>query len=258
MELLLKKKMENIGNNFLFVITLVILTGIVEIVVRVKEIPKYILPAPSAVLKTMWESKEILWEHTLTTLFEAVFGFLLSVILVFFIGALIYDKKKIKSVLYPFLLISQTIPLIAIAPIIMIWLGFGIMPKVIIVITICIFPMLVSFLDGLDSIDKELIDLFKVMKADKKTIFFKGILPSSLNSFFAGAKISVTYAVMGAVIGEWLGARSGLGIYMTRALSSFKTDALFAAILIVVVLSILIFKVIEGLEYLIMPWKRRD
>jgi len=253
----LKKKSENIGNNFLFLTTLLILSVLVEIVVEVREVPKYIFPAPSQVLKTLWTSRDVLWGHTLTTLFEAVTGFILSVLLAFVIGALIYNKKRLKAVIYPFLLISQTIPLIAIAPLILIWMGFGIMPKIVIVITICVFPMLISFLDGLNSIDKELIDLFQVMKADKKTIFFKGILPGSLNSFFAGAKISATYAVMGAIIGEWLGAKSGLGIYMTRALSSFKTDGLFAAILIVVFLSIIIFKLIEGIEYLAMPWKRR-
>lgn len=254
----MKKHAENIKNNLLFIISLILITGIAEIFIRVKEIPKYILPAPSVVLKTLWQNKQILLEHTLTTLFEAIVGFILSAIIALIVGAFIYNKKHIRAIIYPFLLISQTIPLIAIAPLILIWLGFGIMPKIVIVMIICVFPMLVNFLNGLDSIDKELVDFFKVMKADKKTIFFKGILPSSLNSFFAGAKIAATYSIMGAIIGEWLGAKNGLGIYMTRALSSFQTDGLFAAILIVIALSILIFKLVEVIEYLAMPWKKRE
>lgn len=254
----MKKKWENIGNNLLFLLTLFFLVALTEVIVRVNDIPKYILPAPSKVLESLIKNKDLLLKHTLVTLYESLLGFFISIILSFVIGALIYNKKRLKAVLYPFLLISQTIPLIAIAPIILIWLGFGIMPKIVIVVVICVFPMLINFLEGLDSVDKELIDLMKVMRATKREIFLKGILPSSLGSFFAGAKISATYAIMGAVIGEWLGAKNGLGIYMTRALTSFKTDGLFAAILIVILLSILLFKIIEGIEYLIMPWRDKE
>ncbi len=253
----MKKKWENLENNLYFLATLIFLVVLTEIIVKVNDIPKYILPAPSRVLKTMWESRALLLHHSLITIYEAIVGFVISVILAFVIGASIYNKKRLKAIIYPFLLISQTIPLIAIAPIILIWLGFGIMPKIVIVVIICVFPMLVSFLDGLASVDKELLDLFHVMRANKREIFFKVILPNSLSSFFAGAKISATYAIMGAVIGEWLGAKSGLGIYMTRTLSSFKTDGLFASILIVILLSILLFKLIEGIEKLVMPWKER-
>ena len=108
------------------------LTVFVEIIVRVKEIPNYILPSPSAVLKNLWETRALLLEHSIVTVGEALIGFIISVILAFIIGALIYNKKRIKAIVYPFLLISQTIPLIAIAPLILIWFGFGIMPKIII------------------------------------------------------------------------------------------------------------------------------
>lgn len=253
----MKKKSENIGNNLLFLLSFVLLTIFAEIVIKVKEVPPYILPAPSAVIKNLWETREILIGHSLVTISEALIGFFISIILAFIIGALIYNKKRIKAIIYPFLLISQTIPLIAIAPLILIWFGFGVMPKIIIVVTVCVFPILISFLDGLSSTDTELIELFKVMKAKKSKIFFTCILPNSLTSFFAGCKISATYAIMGAVIGEWLGAENGLGIYMTRTLSSFQTEGLFASIVIVIFLSILLFKAVEGIEYLLMPWKRR-
>lgn len=253
----MKKKSESTENNLLFILSFMILTLLVEFIVRIRKIPNYILPSPSSVVRTLWTTRKLLWEHSMVTLLEAISGFIISIVLAFIIGALIYNKKRIKAIIYPFLLISQTVPLIAIAPLILIWFGFGVMPKIIIVIIVCIFPILVSFLDGLSSTDKELIELFKVMKASKTRIFFTCILPNSLSSFLAGCKIAATYAIMGAVIGEWLGAQKGLGIYMTRALSSFKTESLFASIVIVILLSIILFKIIEGIEYLMMPWKRR-
>lgn len=250
------KKWQNLENNLLFLGILGALITLTEFTVRYRDIPAYILPAPTRVMAVMLEQREILTMHTMVTIGESISGFVVAIILALIIGGIIYPFKRLKEILYPFLLISQTIPLIAIAPIILIWMGFGVFPKIVIVVLICTFPILISFLEGLDQVDRELIDLMRVMRADKKAIFFKGILPGSLPSFFAGLKISATYAVMGAVIGEWLGAEKGLGIYMTRAISSFKTDSLFGAIIVIVVLSISLFKGVEAVERFVMPWKK--
>lgn len=250
------KKSGNTEKNNLFLISLLVLVVGCEVIIRTLDIPGYILPAPTKVIKALYSQKEVLFSHSLVTLFEAMTGFTLSIILALIIGGVVYPFERVKKLLYPYLLISQTIPLIAIAPVILIWFGFGILPKIIIVILICTFPMLLSFLGGLEEVDREILDLFQVMGADKKYIFFKVILPSSLPNFFSGVKIAATYSIMGAVIGEWLGAKSGLGIYMTRAISSFKTDYLFAAIIVVVILSLLIFKGIEYIEKAAMPWKQ--
>lgn len=250
------KKSVSTEKNNLFLISLLILIIGFEIIIRILKIPRYILPTPTSIILALYNQKEILFKHSLVTLFEALTGFFLSIIFALIIGGIVYPFKKIKKMLYPYLLISQTIPLIAIAPIILIWFGFGIMPKILIVILICTFPILLNFLGGLEEIDQDILDLFQVMGASKKYIFFKVILPSSLPNFFSGIKISATYSIMGAVIGEWLGAKSGLGIYMTRAISSFKTDYLFASIIVVVVLSLGIFKVIEYIEKSAMPWKK--
>jgi len=250
------KKSVNTEKNNLFLISLLILIIGCEIIIRILKIPRYILPTPTSIILALYNQKEILLKHSLVTLFEALTGFFLSIVFALIIGGIVYPFKKIKKMLYPYLLISQTIPLIAIAPIILIWFGFGIMPKILIVILICTFPILLNFLGGLEEIDQDILDLFQVMGASKKYIFFKVILPSSLPNFFSGIKISATYSIMGAVIGEWLGAKSGLGIYMTRAISSFKTDYLFASIIVVVVLSLGIFKVIEYIEKSVMPWKK--
>lgn len=231
------------------------MTLFTEIFLRLRDIPSFIFPKPTEIFRGLMEDKELLLSHTLTTVYEAFIGFAISIILSLIIGALIYDKKRIKEILYPFLLISQTVPLIAVAPLILIWFGFGILPKIIIVVVICLFPILISFLDGLNSVNQEVIDLFKVMRAKKIDIFRKCLFPASLPSLFAGLKISVTYSVMGAVIGEWLGAEKGLGIYMTRALSSFRTDYLFSAIIIVVIISLILFKLIELIEKFVLRWK---
>ncbi|WP_319201503.1 ABC transporter permease [uncultured Ilyobacter sp.] len=250
------KKWQNLENNFLFLGILGGMVALTEFIVKYKDIPSYILPAPTRVVAAMAEQKDVLFIHTVTTVVESLVGFTAAIVLALLMGAMIYPFKRIKKVLYPFLLISQTIPLIAIAPVILIWMGFGVFPKVVIVILICTFPILISFLEGLDQVDRELLDLMRVMRADKKAIFFKGVLPGSLPSIFSGLKIAATYAVMGAVIGEWLGAEKGLGIYMTRAISSFRTDNLFAAIIVVVALSICLFKGVEAVERLVMPWKK--
>lgn len=249
------KKSQNLENNFIFWLTICFMTLFTEIFLRLRDIPSFIFPKPTEIFRGLMEDKELLLSHTLTTVYEAFIGFTISIILSLIIGALIYDKKRIKEILYPFLLISQTVPLIAVAPLILIWFGFGIFPKIIIVVVICLFPILISFLDGLNSVNQEVIDLFKVMRARKIDIFRKCLFPASLPSLFAGLKISVTYSVMGAVIGEWLGAEKGLGIYMTRALSSFRTDYLFSAIIIVVIISLILFKIIELIEKFVLRWK---
>jgi ABC-type nitrate/sulfonate/bicarbonate transport system permease component len=252
------KKLENTEKNNLFWISLIHLIVGVEVILKILEVPPYIFPTPTKVLLALYNQKTILFHHSMTTLFEALVGFILSILLALIIGGSVYPFKRIKKMLYPYLLISQTIPLIAIAPIILIWFGFGILPKILIVILICTFPILLSFFSGLDEVDRELLELFKIMGAKKKYIFYKVILPSSLPSLFSGLKIAATYSIMGAIIGEWLGAKDGLGIYMTRSISSFKTDYLFASIIIVVFLSLGLFKGVEIVENKIMPWKRGE
>ena len=219
-------------------------------------IPKYILPSPLDVIKVLVKDRVLLMEHAKITLFESISGFIAAVMLGIILGGLLGYFKLLKNILYPVILISQMVPLIAVAPLVLIWFGFGVMPKIIIVIIVCLFPCILSFLDGLDNIDDELINLMKTMKASEIQIFFKLKLPASLQSLLSGLKISAVYSIMGAVIGEWLGAESGLGIYMTRAISSFKTDALFADILIIIVLSLIVFKIVEFSEKALMPWKK--
>ena len=250
------KKLGNTENKLIPAIFFLLLIILVQILTMKLNIPKYILPSPLDVIKVLVKDRALLMEHAKITLFESISGFIVAVILGIILGGLLGYFKLLKNILYPVILISQMIPLIAVAPLVLIWFGFGVMPKIIIVIIVCLFPCILSFLDGLDNIDDELVNLMKTMKASEIQIFFKLKLPASLQSLLSGLKISAVYSIMGAVIGEWLGAESGLGIYMTRAISSFKTDALFADILIIIVLSLIVFKIVEFSEKALMPWKK--
>ena len=248
------RKWQNTENNFWSAAFIIFIILLWELLVQLYSIPGYILPAPSKIMLTLIDSRQVLWEHTKITVFEALSGFMAAVIIGILIAGVMNRFNVIKKILYPILVISQTIPIIAIAPLFMIWLGFGIQPKIVIVILVCFFPIAVSVTQGLAVVDRDLVNLLKVMKANSWQIFFKVELPAVMPAFFSGLKISATYSIMGAVIAEWIGAKKGLGIYMTRAMSSFCTEALFSDILIIVVLSIGLFKFIEWLEKKVMPW----
>jgi len=251
------KKLVSTENNILPGAFIIFLLGIWEVVIRAFDIPKYILPGPTAILRALYENREILLEHTKVTVLEAGVGFIFAIILAVLLAAIMNRSKMLKDMIYPILVISQTVPIIALAPLFMIWLGFGILPKIVIVVLVCFFPITISVTEGLETVDQDMVNLMKVMKASPRQIFFKVQLPATLPAFFSGLKIAATYSIMGAVIGEWVGAKSGLGVYMTRAMTSFKTDALFADILIIVVLSIFVFKVIEYTGKMIMPWNTK-
>jgi len=194
--------------------------------------------------------------HAYVTLFEALLGFLVSVALAFVLAVAMDSLPLLGRALYPLLVTTQTIPIISVAPLFLIWFGYGLLPKVLVVVLVCFFPVAVSLLLGLTAVDPDLIDLLRSMGASKVMVLRLVKLPAALPSLFSGLKIAATYSIMGAVIGEWLGAQAGLGYYMTLAQRSFLTARVFATILIITVLSLGVFKVIEVLEGLLIPWRR--
>lgn len=194
--------------------------------------------------------------HAYVTLFEALLGFLVSVALAFVLAVAMDSLPLLGRALYPLLVTTQTIPIISVAPLFLIWFGYGLLPKVLVVVLVCFFPVAVSLLQGLTAVDPDLIDLLRSMGASKVMVLRLVKLPAALPSLFSGLKIAATYSIMGAVIGEWLGAQAGLGYYMTLAQRSFLTARVFATILIITVLSLGVFKVIEVLEGLLIPWRR--
>ena len=225
-----------------------------QIVVDVCKLPLWLLPSPVAVIKAIWRTRDLLWSHALTTLLETTIGFVLSVALGLMAGLFMVLSPMVKRLFYPLLIVSQTVPLIAVAPLLILWLGYGILAKIVTVVLVCFFPITVSLIEGLEVSDDDLLNLLKSMGATRWQILYMIRWPNALPSLFAGLKIAATYSVMGAVIGEWLGSSSGLGVYLTRSSHSFRTDQVFAAIVAITVLSLFYFLLIAGIRRLALPW----
>lgn len=210
-----------------------------QVVVEVKDVPQYILPTPIDIVNVFINDYQNLFDNTLVTLYETVLGFTLALVVALLLGIIMDFVSVIRKCLYPILVVSQTIPTITIAPLLIIWFGFETLPKILMVSLTCFFPILISFVDGLENIDKDYLNLFKTMKSNKLQTFIHLKLPMSIDKLFSGIKISVTYMVVAATVAEWLGGTAGLGVYMVRAKSAYALDKVFASTIIVVVLSLI-------------------
>ena len=217
-------------------------------------VPKWLLPSPWQIILAGIEARDLLGQHTWQTLKETWLGLGLSLVVGLGLALLIDFSTLLRRSLYPVLVASQTVPILALAPLLIIWFGYGILPKVVVVALVCFFPVVVSTADGLRAADPDLIALLRAMGANRRQIFVKVRFPGALPSFFSGLKIAITYSVVGAVIGEWVGASRGLGIFMIRSSKNFLTDRVFAAIAVTSLLSILMFGVVLLLERSLLPW----
>lgn len=250
------RKSENIVNRISPVLTFLLLLVVWELGVRLGDIPPYILAAPSQVVATLVERADILWFHTSVTIYEALLGFSLSVAIGFLIAFLLHSMKWLNRAVYPLLIVSQTIPLIVLAVLFTIWFGFGLLPKILVVILVCFFPIVISLVKGLAAVDPDQINLFRSMGASRASTFKMVNLPAAMPSFFSGLRISATYSIMAAVIAEWLGSSRGLGYYMTLQQKSFAIDQVLAAVVVICLLSLLLVKLVDLTEYLLVPWNR--
>lgn len=253
----MEKRSAKIGSRYFPFIFFLGILMIWEILSRTGVFPPFILPAPSGIVISLVTGFSSMQFHILVTLYEAFAGFLIAIILSFIIAVLMDSIAGFKKTIYPVLIISQTIPIIILAPLFIIWFGYGYTPKLVIVILICFFPVTISLLHSFSSVDRELIDLLRSMGSSRFQIYRYVKLPASMTGLFSGLKIAATYSIMGATIGEWVGGKNGLGVYMIRAKQSFATDRVFAAILVITVLSILLLKLIELIEKKSMPWTVR-
>ncbi len=241
-----------------FVPALVLLGALVllwEGVVRALDVPVYLVPAPSQVMRAAYEVRASLPGHVRTTLGEAVAGLVLAALAGVLLAAAMASVPLLRRVLYPLLVISQNVPLVVIAPLIVLWFGFGVAPKVLVVALVCFFPIAVNTVEGLLSADAGMTDLVRSMGGGRLAELRLVRVPSALPAFFSGLKISATYAVLGAVIGEWVGASSGLGLFITRAQASFRTDRVFVAVVVIAAVSIALFVAAELLARAMLPWR---
>lgn len=221
------------------ILTFLAIIIIWQVIVEIKDIPQYILPTPIDIIKVFITDYQNLFDNTLVTLYETILGFILALVVALTLGIIMDFVSVIRKSLYPILVVSQTIPTITIAPLLIIWFGFEALPKILMVALTCFFPILISFVDGLENIDKDYLNLFKTMKSSKLQTFIHLKLPMSMDKLFSGIKISVTYMVVAATVAEWLGGTQGLGVYMVRAKSAYALDKVFASTIIVVVLSLI-------------------
>jgi ABC-type nitrate/sulfonate/bicarbonate transport system permease component len=233
-----------------------VIIGSWELISVYTGIPGYILPAPSAIIYALVNNYKLLLYHSGYTFAAVLPGLGLAIIISPLLALFMDHFPFFKKALYPLLVVSQAVPIFAVAPLILIWFGVGLLPKVLIVALVCFFPLTINLVEGFSQVDPEMIELMLTMRANRLLITRTVHLPYTLPYFFSGLKIAVTYSVLGAIIGEWLAARAGLGIFMLRAMHSFRTADLFAAIIIVVALSLTLFKLVELIGYLTMPWHR--
>ena len=219
-------------------------------------VPAYMLPSPIQVVKALFTDLPTILRHAVVTLQEAFYGLCIGVVLAFVMATLMDHFRILNKALYPIMIITQTIPTIAIAPLLVLWMGFYMAPKITLVVITTFFPITVGLLDGYKSVDKDSIDLMRAMGASKVQIFFHVKLPAALPQFFSGLKISASYAVVGAVISEWLGGFEGLGVYMTRVSKSYAFDKMFAVIIFIVIISLLLMFTVNLIKTISLPWLR--
>jgi len=241
--------------RFIPVVAVAALLLVWQLVCSLGLIPAFMLPSPVAVVTALANDFALICAHAATTLIEALTGLAIGVALGFALAVLMDRFETFYLAVQPLITLSQTVPTIAIAPLLVLWLGYGILPKIVLIVLTTFFPVAVSLADGFRSVDRDIIDLMRTMNATDVQIFIYAKLPAAAEQFFSGLKISATYAIVGAVIAEWLGGMSGLGVYMTRVRKSFSYDKMFASIVVVSALSLALMKLIELLERLCIPWK---
>jgi ABC-type nitrate/sulfonate/bicarbonate transport system permease component len=223
---------------------------------RLAEVSPVVLPAPTRIIEQLWAFRGDAVRHAIPTLTETGLGLVLS-IAVSVVAAVAMDRfATLRRALQPLFVASQTVPVVAIAPLLVLWFGFGLAPKVLIVVLVTFFPVTIALLDGFAAASGEATDLLRSVGADRLQIFRKLRWPAALPSFFTGLRIAATYGVIGAVFGEYVGAYEGLGIWMQLSQNAFRTDLVFGAILLSAALSVALFGLVAAAERLAIPWYR--
>jgi NitT/TauT family transport system permease protein len=236
------------------VLLVVILLVLWDVTIRAFKIPPYLVPAPEAVVRQLVSEWPRLWREALVTTYATLGGFALSIAFGVPMALLIAYSRTVESFVYPLLVFSQSIPKIAIAPLFVVWFGFGIIPKVICAFMLGFFPIVVSTVAGFKSVDADMIDLARSMKAGRFATFMRISLPQALPSLFAGLKVSVTLAVVGAVVGEFVGSNSGIGYLLQIANGNFDLPLMFAALVVLSLIGVLLFVAVDLVERMTIPW----
>lgn len=209
-----------------------------EAAVRLFQIPLYVLPSPTEVLNALISDRLTLFSHSVNTVAEALLGMGISLVLAVVLGILMDAFAPLRQVVYPILVVTQTVPMIVLAPILIIYLGFGLAPKILTVVLMCFFPIAVSFTDGMAQLEPEYLHLARSFGASRWTAYRLVKIPAAVPSLISGLKVAATYSVSGAVVGEWIGAQKGLGYYLLRVKNGYMLDKVFACVLVIIFLSL--------------------
>lgn len=231
--------------------------GLWQLFVTITEPRPDILPGPGRVIRAGWSQREAIWQNTVPTILETVIGVGIAIVIGTLIATALSFSTRVRSALLPVLIGAQAVPIIVIAPLFVIWMGFGLLPKVLVVVLVTFFPLAVSILQGLLSADVEGERLLKSMGASSWKIYRRLRVPSALPFFFSGLRVVASYAVVAAIFSEYVGADKGLGIYMQLQKNYLRTDLVLAAVLVSVVISVVLFSLTYLLEAIVMPWERR-
>lgn len=252
----MKRKLQNTTSKIWSVSAIAVILIIWQGVCSLGLIDSFLMPSPVQVIQAFVEEFPILLEHAGVTLAEAFLGLVLGIIFGFTMAVLMDQFEPLYKAFYPLIVLTQTVPTVAIAPLLVLWFGYEMAPKVILIVITTFFPITVGLLNGFKSVDNDSVNLLRAMGADRKQIFRIVKMPGALSQFFAGLRISASYAVVGAVISEWLGGFSGLGVYMTRVKKAFSFDKMFAVIFLISIISLLLMKGVDLLQKKCMPWEK--
>ncbi len=233
------------------------LVALWEACVRIMHVPSYVLPTPSKVLVALFADRATLAGHAWVTVGEAASGMLIALFCALVLGILMDAFPAFRQSVYPILVVTQTVPMIVLAPILIIYLGFGLAPKILTVVLMCFFPVVVSFADGMREMDPAYAHLARSYGASKIQTYALVKIPYALPALASGLKVAATYSISGAVVGEWIGAQAGLGYYLLRVKNSYALDKMFACVLLIIVLSILMNGAVLIASRLAMPYLKR-
>ena len=233
-----------------------ILVAVWQLISWLQPVPAHLLPGPAAVALALWQERGFLWNHAGISLQEAFCGLACGVTLGVLLAGIMDRFPLLGKVFSPILVVTQTVPTVAVAPLLVLWFGYGMLPKILLILLTTFFPVTVALMEGFSDADADAVNLLRSMGAGKWQIFCHIKWPGALPRFFAGLKIAAAYSVVGAVISEWLGGFGGLGVYMTRVRKAFAFDKMFGVILLISVLSLLLMAAVETAEKLCLPYRK--
>ena len=225
-----------------------------DLAIRLFRIPPYLIPSPWSVVQQLVNEWPRLLKESIPTTYATLGGFALSIAFGIPMALMIAYSRTIESFVYPLLVFSQSVPKIAIAPLFVVWFGFGIIPKVIAAFMLGFFPIVVSTVMGFKSVDPDMLELARSMRASRLATFLRISLPHALPSIFAGLKVSITLAVVGAVVGEFVGSNSGIGYLLQIANGNFDLPLMFAALAVLSAIGVVLFVAVDVVERLMIPW----